>query len=312
MDTQKLSSMLETKKHFTHISYEEKVSRGLKELQETDPEKIINRWRSSWDNALWGIFWWKIYTIGCETWWWKSTFMNQVVWNIADQWVRVVRYALEDRMEDNAKEDIFYTCNRIRREMWKKSRKWVDFVRNDIKDLDYDNIIWLALERLCKKKNIVELDKKKQVAISDLVNLIEEEAESGARVFVVDHLHYFSFDGKKRLDIEIANVMHNLNEVVRKYNLSMFLVAHYRNQTWEKYWMRPDNWYFKDAAAIKQVSNYIIQIQRDFDEDETNPITKFWFTKKRWPVDVNCIDWEFDLFTYTYKFHDKPQNRDVR
>lgn len=75
--------------------------------------------------------------------------------------------------------------------------------------------------------------------------------------------------------------MHDINELARKHNIAIFLVAHYKNNTGEKYYTRPDPSYFKDAAAIKQVANYVIQIQRDFDETETNPLTLFWFTKAR-------------------------------
>jgi hypothetical protein len=34
--------------------------------------------------------------------------------------------------------------------------------------------------------------------------------------------------------------MHDINEVARKYNIAIFLVAHYKNVTGEKYDIRPD------------------------------------------------------------------------
>ena len=73
--------------------------------------------------------------------------------------------------------------------------------------------------------------------------------------------------------------MHKINEVARNLNVAVFIVAHYRNTTGEIYGKRPDSSRFRDAAAIKQVANVIIQIQRNH-EDEEDP-SLFFFTKIR-------------------------------
>lgn len=301
-DTKGILNKLETSKSFTHIELQEKLLRWYEELKATDPKKIVKWWWKQRDDTLWGIYWGKIYVVGCETWWGKTTFINQVVDNVSSQWWRVVRYSLEDRLEDSAKEALYYTVNRLRRKDGLRSIRRVEFVNNEL----WWDVFWKyvnkALTILWEKKNIIELDKSKQVTIKDLVSLMEEEARNGARVITIDHLHYFNFNWPKRLDLQIADIMHDINEVARKYNIAIFLVAHYKNVTGEKYDIRPDPWYFKDAAAIKQVANIIIQIQRDFDPDEPNPITKFWFTKTRWPIHTYTLDTTFNIWTYEYDF----------
>jgi len=110
-----------------------------------------------------------------------------------------------------------------------------------------------------KKLKITELDKSKQVKIQDLIRLMEEEVERGTKVFFIDHLHYFKMYEKSRTDLEIQNIMHDINEIARKHNVAIFLVAHYKKLNGTE----PDNDSFKDAVSIKQVSNIIIHITRE-------------------------------------------------
>jgi len=82
---------------------------------------------------------------------------------------------------------------------------------------------------LIEKNNLVELDKKKNVNIDEMIRLMEEEIEKGTKLFAIDHLHYFDMpDSKERHDIQIQNVMHRINELARKNNIAVILVAHYR------------------------------------------------------------------------------------
>ena len=71
-------------------------------------------------------------------------------------------------------------------------------------------------------------------------------------------LEYFQFKNKERTDLEIQDVMHKLNDLVRKHNIALFLVAHYKGNTSKEKEPYPDM--FKDGAAIKQVANIIIQL----------------------------------------------------
>lgn len=294
MDIEKAINAEINKKYFKHIPYKEKIARAYEELLDTDPNKIIKRWWEEWDNVLWGIYTGKIYLIGADTWAWKSTFINQVCDNVSNTGVRVVKYSLEDRMEDIGKEEIYYTVNRIRKNEWKKWYRWIDFVNNNIQDGDFFDYINKASNILIEK-NIIELDKYRQVDIDNLVDLMEEECMMWTKLFAIDHLHYFEFEwARDRLDLQIQNVMHRINEVVRKNDVAVLLVAHYRNNI-NKIW-EPSPARFKDWASIKQVANIIIQIERE-EEDSI-----FYITKLRWPIKKTSIYTTFNLETFEYDF----------
>lgn len=293
----KLQTVGSVIKHFQHIPYKEKILRSYEELLNTDPNKIIKRWRDIWDSRLWGIYWGKLYLIGANTGSWKTTFVNQVCNSISHQWWHVVRYSLEDRMEDSGKEDIFFTVNRLRYRDKKESYEWPKFVNNEYGWDEYLSYLNEACDLLAQNEFITELDKTKQVNIDELVKLMENEAMDWKKFFVIDHLHYFEMKYSwGRHDLYIQNVMHRINEVVRKYNIAVFLVAHYRK--WIQEEQRPSPDYFKDWSSIKQVANIIIQITRDFDTDEST----FYITKLRWPIKPFAIIAQFDITKFEYNF----------
>ena len=133
-------------------------------------------------------------------------------------------------MEDLGKEELYFMINRIRRnEENKEKRNWVDFVNNEYPRAEMVEYIDMAME-LMKDITITELDKKREAAIDDLCIMMEEACDDGAGFFAIDHLHYFSFEGSgERLDLQIKNVMHRLNEIARRRNVPIFIVAHYKN-----------------------------------------------------------------------------------
>jgi len=88
----------------------------------------------------------------------------------------VVKYSLEDRMEDKGKEEIFYIANRLRRLDDKKPFSWVKFVNNELKEKDKQYYIDKASEQLLESK-VVELDKNKQISIDELIELMEQECK---------------------------------------------------------------------------------------------------------------------------------------
>jgi hypothetical protein len=203
-------------------------------------------------------------------------------------------------MEDAGKEELYHEMNRLMKADWKKWVSRVRYIRNELPVELKAKYLWKAYETL-EGNNIIELDKQKNVTIDNLVELMEEEAKAWAKLFVVDHLHYFEFDWPDRMDLQIKNVMHRINEIARKHNIPILLVAHYKSNTWESYEDRPTPSFFRDWSAIKQVSNVIIQIQRDH-EDEENP-SLFYLTKIRWPIKKTCIKAKFDIKTYEYDFN---------
>lgn len=283
---------------FKHIPYEEKMNKSVAELLWTNPSDIIKFWWSLWDEKLWWIYWGKIYAVWWESWIWKSTFVNNLCNSLSKQWIKITKYSLEDRMEDIWKEDLFVYCNRVLFKEWKQLWNYVDFMNNEYfhKNWKYynpNNINYLMkAQQLLNShnKNITELDKTKQVNIWDMVKLMEEEAKAWTKVFFIDHLHYFKKSWWQRTDLEIENIMHDINEICRIYNVAVFLLAHYRKLNWES----PTNDAFKDASWIKQVANIIIHISREWD------MTKFTFGKIRWKIKCKWFLWTYDIWLDAY------------
>lgn len=285
-----------------HISYEDKITRWFDELINTNPDKVMKRWREERDNYLWGIYGGKIYLIGADTWVGKTTFVNQVANNLSSAGVMVTRYSLEDRLEDNAKEEIYYATNQYRLRNWKSRLEWITFVNWEYTTESHKNFSQDILNDIMNcafsisKKNITEIDKNKEVTIDDIVYLMNEECDKWTRVFIIDHLHYFQFENDKiRMDLQIENAMKAINEVARKRDVAVFIIAHYNSTGWN--WQANIN-SFKWSTWIKQIANIIIQISRD-DQDW---LTEFKISKMRWPIKRKDIYAWFDLSTYEYKF----------
>ncbi len=80
---------------------------------------------------------------------------------IFKQWERVVRYSLEDRMEDKWKEDIYFIINKIRYKDKKPLYQWIYFVNNEYwtesskyYDPEFRPYLWEAC-RLLKKEELL-------------------------------------------------------------------------------------------------------------------------------------------------------------
>lgn len=298
--------------NFRHITYEEKMAESMAELMSTDPDKVIKRWRKEFDDHFWGIYTWRIYLFWSDTGLGKSTMINAICRNIDLQWHTVVKYSLEDRMVDVGKQEIFYSVNRIRFNRWLPKYLRPQFVNNEYgtkkspyyDDL-FDDLVFEAATQL-SQSNIIELEKNKQINIDELCELMEDQAEKWCRFFAIDHLHYFEKRADTwRSDIEIENAMHRLNELARRQNVAIFLVAHYR-----KFWSQENQYVpsldlFKDASAIKQVASVVIQMTRERDSNETT----FHITKMRWPIQVREIIWYFDLSTFEYTFEKTEEQK---
>lgn len=304
MRVKKTLSLSDLKENFKHISYKEKLLKSRAEIQNTNPTEIIKWWWEEFDSKLWGIKTGKIYLFGAESGQGKTTFVNLVVDNVVKQWHQVVRYSLEDRLEDKGKEDLFDEINRLRFAIWKPLYNWVDFENNEYGsrewkyfDEEFDMFMDEAIEKLGKMQ-ITELERNKPVSIKELSLLIADKAKEWVRFFVIDHLHYFSMQNNERRDLEIQEIMLELNDLVRVYNISIFLIAHYSN--YKKLWDRPHPSMFKDGASIKQVANIIIQIVSDSNTGET----EFFFTKVRgrYRIPEGVILWRYDIKTSSYCF----------
>lgn len=62
--------------------------------------------------------------------------MNQIARNVTKQGFRVVKYSLEDRLEDSGKEELYFAVNKILAQMGKPQYKWTLFLNNDYGDRD--------------------------------------------------------------------------------------------------------------------------------------------------------------------------------
>jgi replicative DNA helicase len=304
MRVKKTLSMADIKENFRHITYKEKLLKSMAEIQNTNPTESIKWWREEFDSKLWWIKTGKIYLFGAESWQGKTTFVNLVVDNVVKQWHQVVRYSLEDRLEDKGKEDLFDEINRLRFASGKLLYQWIHFENNEywspqwqFYDEEFNVYMDQAIENLWKMQ-ITELERNKPVSIKELSILISEKAKEWVRFFVIDHLHYFSMVNSDRRDLEIQEIMLELNDLVRFYNISIFLIAHYSN--YKKLGDKPHPSMFKDGASIKQVANIIIQIVSDSNTGET----EFYFTKVRgrYRIPEGVIMWRYDINTSTYAF----------
>lgn len=305
----KKKSREERNEKLRHISYEDKIIKWIDELLNTDPDKVMKRWWDERDDYLWWVYWWKVYLIGADTGVGKSTFVNQVAKNLASADVKVTRYSLEDRMEDSAKEDIYYMTNQYRVKKWKSKLQWIryinwEYTRTKSKYYDSDicnDITEVAMEIM--KIQITELEKNKDVTIDDLVELMNEECDKGTRVFIIDHLHYFQFENDNiRMDLQIEWAMKKINDIARNRDVAVFLVAHYNSTGWN--WLPTLN-SFKWSTGIKQIANIVVQISRD-DNDETT----FTVSKIRWPIKKKIIISYFDLETFEYNFTKSQEQKE--
>lgn len=309
-DFTELDKAIARSNNFQHVTYQEKILRSFEELLDTDHTKILKRGWKEWDELLGGIYWGKLYVFGADTGVGKSTFINSVCNNVSNQWARVVKYSLEDRMEDIGKEELFYTANRCRYRDKKTPYEWTKFVNNEYtEDSEFRKYLEEASLLLIKKTNLIELDKKRQVTIDDLISLMEEECDKGTKLFAIDHLHYFDMgDSHGRHDLKIQSIMQEINELARKRNVAVFIVAHYAKN--KLYWATGQPSYddFKDGSAIKQVANIIIQITRILWDNAADDKSQFWITKMRWPIrPPEYLESWFNLKTFEYDFKKTKQ-----
>lgn len=296
---------------FQHITQQEKYSLAFAELESRKPEAILKFWWREFDDLLWWIYPWRMYLIGAWTGIWKSSFVNAVCKNIASTGTRVVKYSLEDRLEDIAQQDIFYQVNKNR---FSEFLPWLDpisFVNNEywfwnkLYYESYFNEVWRAIEELSVYP-IIELSRKKPVTPEELLLLIRQEADNGTKVFIVDHLHFldFSTDKEQAIDQKLTIFMQSLNSLVLERNLSIFLVAHYVKSTLNE-WLPNLDW-FRWSWSIKQTVNVAIQIQ------ENQWSRHFYITKLRglrWAKAERDFCAEYNIFTGEYDFSKTEQQQ---
>lgn len=253
---------------FALIDYSEWLDKWYKELDERTEASVMSRWFEKFDNHMWYILPWQLTVIWWVTWVGKSTIVNQIANNVARQWFKVARYSLEDRLEENRINDIYYEVNNIRT---KRKESMPTHSKFEAKLFNEDDYPWILLDIQTAIKNlknynkgIIDLAHKKMVDIHELENLFKDVVmNKWVSLVMIDHLHYVKFEKNERHDLAIENFMHQLNDLLRKFNVACILVSHYRKLQKDE---EPDNNSFKDGAAIAQVANKVIHITKDVDE----------------------------------------------
>lgn len=284
---------------FEIVSYEENLDEWIIELLETNPEEAMSWWYDAFDNKLWYILPWQLILIWWMTWAGKSTFANQVIQNISNQWIKAGKFTLEDRHQDIKKKEIYYELWKIRKKSNKKNYPINLFMINWI-DINQEEL-QLAKSNLVKKnKNILEIKKnsEKRINIDRLEFLVQDLVKQWCKIVLIDHLNEFELTwDKDRNDLKIEEVMYKLKDIWRRYNIAILLIAHYKKLGKDS---KPNDESFKDSIAIAQVSNKVIHLYRDKLEEDW--ITEVIITKNRdnprwtWTLELN---FDSDLWTYT-------------
>lgn len=284
---------------FEIVDYSETLESWLKELEATNPKDAISWGYKELDDKLWYIYPWQLIVVGGSSGSWKTTFVWEIAKNISKQWNRVLKFTLEDRLQDRKKQDIYYEICRIRMASGLKSYPYNDFMSNEI--------VWIllaeekktAIKNLLRDNiNIKEIvrNNEKQIDITNLDKIIKEWIAMWCRTIILDHLQEFKIEwNKERQDLRIEETMYAIKNISRRYNIAIILIAHFKKIEW-----RPNENSFKDSISIVQVANKVILIHRD----KLNPesITELIIAKNRerpnwtWIIEMN---FNLDELRYT-------------
>lgn len=285
-------SKMITSKSFQHISYSEWINMWYEELVSRRVDSVISYWFQEFDKHLWFILPWQLIVVWWIAWVGKSSLVNQIANNVSQQWFKVCRYSLEDRLQETRINEIYYQLCYLRKNKWLKYPEHYIFEANLYNELEYPwihkDIQQAVLNLKNYNKNIIDLFHTKMIWIKELENLFKDVVlNQWVKLVIIDHLHYVKFEKEDRHDLAIERFMHELNDLLRRYNVSCILVSHYRKLNKDKNSkdQDPDNDSFKDWAAIAQVANKVIHIARDTESIEDSNDT--WFTPIRYIVTKN-------------------------
>jgi len=279
--------------------YWETLDEWIEELKNTNPDDVISWGYKSLDDKIWYILPWQLILVWGTTWTWKSTFTSEIAKNISKQWKTVLKFTLEDRLQDRKKQDLYYDININRRKNWLNWYPYNDFFSNDIKNnliIEEKKEARLRLKKDNKWIYDVVRNKDTQMWIVDVETIIKKWIEKGVKLIVLDHLQEFKVESSnERQDLRIEETMYNIKNLSRKYNIAIILIAHFKKLEW-----RPNLNSFKDTIAISQVSNKVLLLYRNLLEEDW--ITELIVGKNRekpnwtWIIELN---FNIDTLKYT-------------
>ena len=286
---------------FEIVNYADTLQDWLNELESTNPNNAIHWGFEQLDNKIWYIFPWELILVWWTTWTWKSTFVWEIAKNISKQGNKVLKFTLEDRLEDNKKRDLYNQINKERILNWLNRYPYNEFMSNDIKSQTLEEEKRKAINILSKEnKNIYEIKRynEKQIDIANLEIVIKKWVEIWCKLIVLDHLQEFKVEwDKERQDLKIEEMMYKIKNLTRKYRIAIILIAHFKKVTW-----KPDENSFKDSISITQVANKVLILHRD--KLEVSWITELMIYKNREKPDWTWIiemSFDFTELKYTNK-----------
>ena len=299
-------------KAFQHISYAEWLKMWLDELLARQKASVISYWFQKFDECLWYMLPWQLIVIWWVAWVGKSTIVNQIANNVARQWFMVCRYSLEDRLQENRINELYYQVVYLRTNRWQSYPPHYIFEANLATEQEYpwiqQDIQQAAVNLWNYNKNVIDLFHNRMIGITELENLFKDVViNKWVKLVVIDHLHYVKFDKNDRHDLAIETFMHQLNDLLRRYNVTCILVSHYRklNKDKNNQEQDPDNDSFKDWAAIAQVANKVIHIARDLTETQEWKewdwrairyiVTKNRWKSRLWTISAMFINWRINM-----------------
>jgi len=288
---------INSEKEFELISYEDTLLTGIKELENTDESDVFSWWYEDLDKKIWYIKNGELILVWGTTWTGKSTFVNNIAKKIGDTWNKVLKFTLEDRLEDKKKQEYLVELNKILRKKENRYISYNDFISNNFNISE--DIKQEAIKNLIEdNKHIIEVrrNKEEKINIDELEKIVKDWIKHWCSVIIVDHLQEFDIEGNKdRHDLKIEEIMYKIKNITRKYNVLIFLIAHFK-----KIEGRPSENSFKDSIAISQVSNKVLLLYRD--KLSPNSETELIIIKNRekwnWTWTV-YMKFDFDTLTYT-------------
>lgn len=106
------------------------------------------------------------------------------------------------------------------------------------------------LPKVLLDRNIVWIERK----------IVEAIAKYDTKCVFIDHLHYlFNLRESKNVSLEIGDIMRNLKLIAKKYNITIFIMAH-TGKSRDDGSVGIDN--IRDSSFVAQESDYVIAVWR--------------------------------------------------
>ena len=243
-----------------YIGVSELMDNASLEYDTRKPEDFVSYGYDFLDNHMGGINTSDLIVIGGETGTGKTTFASNMLIKSSKKHKSVL-FSLEDRPEDLILQRIFYKINELRKMDGKGAYPFIAYHKNEIKDLEFKAYQERAKQELTKifsdNVEIVRINKILDIGI--LEKEIEKKASEGVKLFMIDHLHYFAFEGDSSRADAIQEFMNRLRLVQNKTGARVILIVHYRKLNGSK----PTLDSFKDSMSISQNATVVINLWRD-------------------------------------------------